>query len=317
MRTQVARDFVREGGRFGDASDARRSGFGLGLEQGEPACGIERPARRHDPARGLQQPLLDCRSARRFAAAHAERAADIRIDVVARVHAFSGAPAGLKRSALGCRHVALIRPRAGEGQRGEATFRSAQGGEPPLPAGKLPRGTASDELRKSSRAPARRAFGPAADAARILVRANAASISAGECAPDRHPRIGRRTSKHWEGRRPCRCRRAPASEPRPSGPDRRRRKHGLPRRHKPDNGSCRRRSGCSAACSDQACRAGRCVHCRRAPRGRLAGRRDRRCAAVRSTESYRPTSPGRWRSVRARAEARRHLPASARSFRSR
>ena len=70
---------------------------------------------------------------------------------------------------------------------------------------------------------------------------------------------------------------------------------------RPGSGSCRRRSGCSAACPGTRCRAWPSGRCRAARRGIPPARPDRPAAAGRSRRSCRPTCPGRSPSAPARA----------------
>ena len=65
--------------------------------------------------------------------------------------------------------------------------------------------------------------------------------------------------------------RASASAPRPSARDRPSRRRGRRSRDRPGSGSCRRRSGCSAACPGTRCRASPSGRCRAARRDTRSG----------------------------------------------
>ena len=108
---------------------------------------------------------------------------------------------------------------------------------------------------------------------------------------------------------------AAASAPRPSGRDRPSHRHGRRRRHRPGSGSCRRRSGCSAACPGTRCRAWRCGRCRAARHGTAPARPGRPAAAGRSRTSCRTRIPGPWPSAPARAAWSTRPPASGRPSR--
>ena len=97
----------------------------------------------------------------------------------------------------------------------------------------------------------------ARDAARIRARASGASAWAAECAPGTLPRSGRRRSSVRQMRAFSMPTMLGVSTA-PIGPDRPRRRCGRRPPRTPDNGSCRRRSGCSAACRGIARRAWRC-----------------------------------------------------------
>ena len=115
--------------------------------------------------------------------------------------------------------------------------------------------------------------------ARTRARASAASASAAGCAS------GRRSSQRPQkveafGRWPAFSTPTIARRraPRPSVPDRPSHRRGRRPRDRPGNGSCRRRSGCSAASPGTRCRASRSGRCRGSRRDTRPARRDRRPA---------------------------------------
>ena len=112
----------------------------------------------------------------------------------------------------------------------------------------------------------------------------------------------------------CRRRSAPASARCPSGRDRPSHRRGRRPRHTPGSGSCRRRSGCSAASPGTRCRASPSGRCPPARRGIRPARPDRRAAARRWRTWCRRRNPGRSRSAPARAAGWCSPRSSARIF---
>ena len=141
----------------------------------------------------------------------------------------------------------------------------------------------------------------ASGAARTRARASGASAWAAGSSPGRRSRTCRRTSRRWADARPGPRRSATASAPRPSGRDTPSHRRVRRPRHRPGSGSCRRRSGCSAACPGTRCRAWPSGRCPPARRGTRPARRGRRAAARRWRTWCRRKSPARWRSAPARA----------------
>ena len=170
--------------------------------------------------------------------------------VVARAHRRSllRAPLALEGLALRRRRVAVRRPAAGQRQRAKR----------PLPAGEM-RQRAHGEIAS----PGGRARAPGEERPEPRPqRAGAGDRCALELAlapvahqlRQRDPHRADALAAAAEGRgvgqigRPRRRRSAPASAPRPSGRDRPSHRRGRRPPDRPGNGSCRRRSGCSAAC---------------------------------------------------------------------
>ena len=154
--------------------------------------------------------------------------------------------------------------------------------------------------RRRPRGGARSAASPAPGPARTPSRASGASAWAAGSASGRRSRSGRRRSRRSAGRASSARPKIAGSSTAPIGPDRSRRRRGRRPHGRPGSGSCRRRSGCSAASPGTRCRASRVRPLSRmttwyssGPSG-SSGRRGpvekRRVDA---------TSPGRWRSARA------------------
>ena len=181
-------------------------------------------------------------------------------------------PQAVEAAALGRRHVAHRGPAAGERQAAEPAATPAGPAEhrgsrsrsarDRAPAGAPPRPISDSPVRHTRGVELSREFALAPMAhhlrQRDLDRAHAFAAPA-------------------QGRGVGQCRRLvdadqrSGSAPRPSAPDRPSHRHGRRPRHRPGNGSCRRRSGCSAACRGTRRRASRCGRCRAARRDSASG----------------------------------------------
>ena len=223
------------------------------------SCGGKLPARRDDAARDARA-SRSATAARRGAsrAGDAERAADRAEDGVARAHRLAPAlaPLRLEGRALRRREVAVLRPAAGERQRAEAAAPAADQASSARGAAASPadRAAAGAAKKAQSARPARTVAG---DRCRSNSRSRQWRISLRQRDAHRADALAAAAEGRGVGQVAglVDADQAAASAPRPSGRDRPSHRRGRRPRDRPGSGSCRRRSGCSAACPGTRCRA--------------------------------------------------------------